>query len=133
MPRQIASSGRSRSVAAASSASSYSSATRSTSGPSCGWRACAVGRRVEVGAAAEQQAVEAVEQRVRVVGEPVRGQHDRDPARLLIACTYVSRRFSRAGREVALAAAGRGAQAGSRLRPELVRDDADQWGAWRSG
>ena len=77
-PRQMPSSGRSRSAAPASSASSYSSETRSTSGPSAGWRLLAVDGRVEVGAAAHEQAVEAVEQRARVVDVAVGRQHDRD-------------------------------------------------------
>ena len=82
-PRQMPSSGRSRSAAAASSASSYSSEARSTCGPSAGWRLLAVDGRVEVGAAAHEQPVEAVEQRARVVDVAVGRQHDGDRARLL--------------------------------------------------
>ena len=77
MPRQIASSGRSRSRGRGEQRELV------LVGDAIDVRAelrvprLAVGRRVEVGAAAEQQAVEAVEQRVRVVGEAVRGEHDR--------------------------------------------------------
>ena len=89
-----------------------------------------VGRGVEVRAAAEEQAVEAVEQRLDVVDEAVRGQHDRDrrPPPAAPACS-VSRSDSRAGARSRSRAAGRRRPGRGRVGAELVRDDADQWGA----
>ena len=86
----------------------------------------AVGRGVEVRAAAEEQAVDAVQQRRDVVHEPVRRQHDRDPARLLHRL-----RVAEAQRQPRRVAVTRGAvrrepPRGGRLGAQLVRDDADQ-------
>ena len=83
MPRQIPSTGRSRSSARSDRAIS----ARSRSGRVLavfGWRAVAVGARVDVGAAGQHQPVEAVQHVVRVLGDPrVRREHQRDRARPL--------------------------------------------------
>ena len=98
-------------MASRSSASSYSSPTRSTSGPSSGWRLVAVRRGVEVRAAAEQQAVEAVEQRRDVVDVAVGGEHDRDRPRLLQRLRVAQPQRQARRVAVALGAARRGAHA----------------------
>ena len=86
----------------------------------------AVDGGVEVGAAAYEQAVEAVEQRARVVDVAMGRQHDGDATRLLHRLGVGQPHREALGREVALAAAGRHRPARRALPQQLVRDDADQ-------
>jgi hypothetical protein len=88
-----------------------------------------VGSGVEVGAAAEQDAVEAVEERVRVVGEPVRREHDGDPARLAHGLHVREPEVQACRAQITLRSTGRGGPGRGRILAQLVRDDADQWGA----
>jgi hypothetical protein len=82
--------------------------------------------RVEVRPAADEQAVDAVEQRGGVVDVPVGGQHDRDRAGLLQRLRVGEpQRQPRRG-EVALAAAGGGGPRRRALLPQLVRHHADE-------
>jgi hypothetical protein len=85
-----------------------------------------VGGRGEVRASAEQQPVEPVEQRVRVVGVAVRGENDGDAARFLDRLGVGQPQREPGRREVALAAAGRRSPGGTGVGLELVGDDADQ-------
>ena len=95
-------------------------------GPSCGLGDLAVGAGIEVGTAAEEQAVEAFEQVVRVVAEAVRGQHDGDPAGLVDGVHVGQPQVQPGRRARPLVTAAPRRQGDAWLREELVRDDADE-------
>src|SRR3954447_813966 len=142
MPRQMARIGRSRRRAARSMRHSYSSAVPATLGPSRGGGGrrvgggpeprgggAPVGRGVEVGAAAEEHTVDPVQQGLEVVGEAVRGEDHRDPARLADRLYVREPEIEPRGAQVTLAAPRRRGPGGRGILTQLVRDDADQWWA----
>jgi hypothetical protein len=95
-------------------------------GPEQRVRRVAVHAGVEVGPAAEDEAVEAVEQRGGVVDEAVGGHHDRDPARLLHRLRVGQPQRELGREEVAITAPGSERPRGLGVGAQLVRDDADQ-------
>ena len=103
MPRQIASIGRSRSVGRAQQRELVLVGRAVDVRAEQRMRLLPVGRGVEVGAAAEEQAVEAVEQRLDVVDEAVGGEHDGDRSRLLQRLRVGQAQRQPGGRAVALA------------------------------
>ena len=86
----------------------------------------AVENRVEVRAAAEHQAVHAVEQGVGVVDEAVGREHDRDATGFLHGLRVAQRQREPVRRQVPLDAAGGRRPGGPRGGTQLMRDDADQ-------
>ena len=95
-------------------------------GPEQRVRGVAVDAGVDVGPAAEDQAVEAVEQRGGVVDEAVGRHHDRDPARLLDRLRVRQPQREALRRKVTLPASGGERPGGLGVGAQLVRDDADQ-------
>ena len=108
-----------------------SSAARSMFGPSCG-SGLAVGAGVEVRTAAEEHAVEALEQGVRVVARSRARAARRRSRRPRGRRARRSAGGSAGRRARPLVTAARQAPRRGRLREELVRDDADEGWTWRA-
>ena len=86
----------------------------------------AVDARVEIRAAAEDEAVEAIEERRRIVTEAVRRHDHGDPFRLLDRLRVRQPERQAVRREIACGPPGSGRPRGLGLAAQLVRDDADQ-------